>query len=303
MHVVERGGGATERMITRVRLPKALAPLIKKRRWVGWKWELRTNPDGSSKWSKPPISLRTRRKIDVTDRTNWVGYDEAAAATGCDGIGFVLLGSGIGALDLDDCRSERTGRLDNWARQIIAKSDGAYCEITPSGEGLRIIGTAKGDPVHTNWRIGRGRIEIFRDAQRYITVTGDQLGDCDRLSNIDDLIDDLLIDNGAVRKRKVVIVRRRISPLTPREICRKHEIYGKLGWYLLYGEPVIGQRSTVHFWMARCLLEREVPTSEMFVLLKNTAWNKHRYEARCDRMVWTLIERAAAMPITPWRPS
>jgi hypothetical protein len=288
---------------TQARLPKALGPLVAQIQWMGWKWERRTNPDGSSKLTKPPISPRTGRKIDVTDPTNWVGYDEAAASTVGDGIGFVLAGSGIGALDLDDCRNKRTGRLDGWAREIIAKSAGAYVEVTPSGEGLRIVGAAKGKLVHTNWRIGHGRIEIFRDAQRYITVTGDQLGDCDRLSNIDDLIDDLLIHNGAVRKRKVVIVRRRISPLTPREICRKHEIHGKLGRYLLHGEPVIGQRSTVHFWMARSLLERGVPTSEMFVLLKNTAWNKHRYEARCDRMVWTLIERAAAMPITPWRPS
>jgi hypothetical protein len=224
MHGVERGGSATERMIARVRLPKALAPLTKLHRWIHWRWELR-----NGKNTKPPISV-TGDKIDVTDRSNWLPYAAAAhhAPTVGDGIGFVLAGSGIGAIDVD-CRNKRSGRLDAWARQIVRKSAGAYVEVTPSGEGLRIIGTANGDPVHTNWKMGGGRIEIFRDAQRYITVTGDQLGDCDRLSNIDDLIDDLLIDNGAVRKRKVVIVRRRISPLTPREICRKHKITsGKL---------------------------------------------------------------------------
>lgn len=281
-----------------VRLPKPLAPLTRMRRWIDWRWELRNGIR-----TKPPISV-TGDKIDATNRKNWLTYAEAVryASTVGGGIGFVLIDSGIGALDLDDCRDRQTGRLDAWAQEIIDKADGAYLEITPSGQGLRIIGTAKGKPVHTNWRIGNGRIEVFRNTQRYITVSGDQLGDCDRLTNVDNLIDALVAANGATKKRPVVIVRR-VSLLAAHEICRKHKIYGKLRSFLLYGEPVIGQRSTVHYWMARCLLERGLPTSESFILLKNTAWNKHRHEDRCDEMVWRLIERAAAEPITPWRPS
>jgi hypothetical protein len=94
-----------------------------------------------------------------------------------------------------------------------------------------------------------------------------------------------------------------VSPLTPRQIVRKHNIHGKLKDFLLHGEPVIGRRSDVHWWMARCLRERLVPRSEAFVLLKFTAWNKHRHEKRCDRMVWRLIDKAWTGPFVPWRQS
>jgi hypothetical protein len=54
------------------------------------------------------------------------------------------------------------------------------------------IGLAIGDRVHCKLARGaRGSVEIYRRAERYITVTGDQLGTCYTLTTIDDAIDAL----------------------------------------------------------------------------------------------------------------
>ena len=36
-------------------LPQALKPLADEKRWVNWSWEQRTNKDGVTKWTKPPL--------------------------------------------------------------------------------------------------------------------------------------------------------------------------------------------------------------------------------------------------------
>jgi hypothetical protein len=96
---------------------------------------------------------------------------------------------------------------------------------------------------------------------------------------------------------------RKISPLSPRAIVNKHKIEsGKLRNYIFWGEPKVGQRSTVHSWMARSLLERGVPPSEAYVLLRHTAWNKHRHEGeyRWVTMTWAVIIDAWSRTFVPW---
>jgi hypothetical protein len=100
------------------------------------------------------------------------------------------------------------------------------------------------------------------------------------------------------------IRQRIVSPLSPRAIVNKHQIGpGKLRNFIFWGEPKVGERSDVHYWMARCLLERGVPPSEAFVLLRVTNWNKHKFENeyRWVEMTWRVIEKAWARPFVPWR--
>jgi hypothetical protein len=99
------------------------------------------------------------------------------------------------------------------------------------------------------------------------------------------------------------IDKRKVSALSPRAIVNKHKIEsGKLRNYIFFGEPKVGERSTVHSWMARCLLERGVPPSEAYVLLRITRWNKHRHENefRWVTMTWAVIEDAWSKPFVPW---
>ena len=80
------------------------------------------------------------------------------------------------------------------------QAPGAYCEITVSGTGLRLIGRGTGEKTHTNYKIEEGRqgakLEIYRRAVRYITVSGLQIGTCAELPTIDTLIDSLIEQYG-----------------------------------------------------------------------------------------------------------
>ena len=87
------------------------------------------------------------------------GPIEEACATlakgNVDGIGYVVTQrDGFAALDLDHCRDPKSGDLEPWAGELIARAD-SYTEITPSGEGVRILGIANGVP-DAHYQLPRG---------------------------------------------------------------------------------------------------------------------------------------------------
>jgi hypothetical protein len=176
-------------------LPLALRVLCHQRRWVVWRWEWR-----KTKWTKPPRQPGQPSKYaKADDPSTWGSYEEALAAVAAgkaDGIGFMLATSNIGALDLDHCVDPTTGAMAQWASELNAESNGAYREVTVSGAGLRIIGTASGAEVHRRFAIdtetGAG-LELYRNTARYITISGCEVGECTELAPLDGLIDKLLI--------------------------------------------------------------------------------------------------------------
>lgn len=175
--------------------PPALEPLTKLHRWVIWR---------DVKGTKEPYQSKhpTRRAMSNKAAT-WSTYDEAvsAAPSSDGGIGFVI-GAGIGAFDLDDCRNKDTGELDEWADDLVTKAE-SYSEVTPSKNGMRVIGFTEGDRVHTDRKMPVGKVQIFRgECGRYITITGDQAHGT--LRNIDALIDEYVASdeprNGKMHK-------------------------------------------------------------------------------------------------------
>jgi hypothetical protein len=109
-----------------------------------------------------------------------------------DGISFVLTPEGdIAAADLDHCRDPGTGSLSEWAQDLIDQAD-SYVEVTPSGTGLRIIGTAIGEKLHRKFDLpdaGKlAALELFRRTHKAIAVTGLEVGHCRQLDNIDRLL-------------------------------------------------------------------------------------------------------------------
>jgi hypothetical protein len=171
-------------------LPAALAPLVTIDHWVIWRWEWRK--DG---WTKPPYMAAPGRRAHArnNDPATWSSYSAALAAvqtTGgkFDGIGFALLKTSFDVVDLDHCVDPATGEADAWARAWVNVANGAYVERTPSGTGLRIIceGGAGAEKLHRKWPIKdapreKAWIEIYRNCERYITITGAQIGDCKEL--------------------------------------------------------------------------------------------------------------------------
>jgi hypothetical protein len=171
--------------------PAVLAPLCKLDHWVIWRWQQRNGV-----WTKPPyMAADPRRKAKNNDPATWSTYQVAAvAAKDADGVGFALLDTPFAAVDLDHCIDTDTGTIDAWAKTWIDAANGAYVEVTPSGEGLRLIGLGAGEKLHRKWKIEGARegaaIEIYRNCERYITVTGAQLGDCKELARLD-LLDEI----------------------------------------------------------------------------------------------------------------
>jgi hypothetical protein len=170
-------------------LPVALERLTAEPRWVVWRWEL-----VKGRWTKPPYQARyPRQNARANDPETWSAYDDALEAVehgDADGIGYALLGSDVGAIDLDKCRDPVTGEVAGWAE--VVRDGEAYSEITVSGTGTRVLGTATGPRRMRRFNLDGGAgIELFRNAERYITISGNQRGACDGLPLIDDLIDAL----------------------------------------------------------------------------------------------------------------
>jgi hypothetical protein len=176
---------------TPIVLPPALAPLIAQPRWVVWKWIV--GKDG--KRTKPPFQARVPHKhASSTDSATWCDFDAAIGAYcahKADGIGYALNGGEIGAFDIDHCIDAVTGDVHPWAQTLVRRC-GSYAEVTPSKTGIRIIGLASGPELHRKFPVPKANgmsIEVYRRAERYITISGNQFGDSVELVNIDAQID------------------------------------------------------------------------------------------------------------------
>ena len=119
----------------------------------------------------------------------------AVAAGYADGIGYALHGGSVGAFDLDHCRDRETHAIAPWAVKLLRRA-GSYAEVTPSAEGIRIIGTVTGPKIHRKQRVpmtAEGSVETFRNAERFITVTGEALLDVpNSLAPLDALMEEVV---------------------------------------------------------------------------------------------------------------
>lgn len=132
--------------------------------WVVWRWTVR-----NGKPDKPPCDPATGRPTDATDRASWMSFDRVVGLLDrFDGIGFAVSESGLVGVDLDRCR-DGSGSVADWALEIVRQLD-SYCEITPSGQGLRVWVRGELPPG----RRRKGQVEFY-DSHRYFTVTGRHL--------------------------------------------------------------------------------------------------------------------------------
>lgn len=136
--------------------------------------ELRALPQwvarGREPGDKVPVDPRTGRNASITDPSTWGTYEEATAAVQkhrLQGVGFVFTGNDpyVG-IDLDKCRDPQTGKVEEWAQEIVQGLN-SFTELSPSGTGLHII-------VKGAWAPGanrKGHVEVYSQ-DRYFTVTG-----------------------------------------------------------------------------------------------------------------------------------
>lgn len=175
--------------------PSCPAPIVEnipeamrvERRWLCWQYVW-----NGTKWTKVPINALTGRRASSTDSATWASLNDAVAAYqrgGLDGIGFVL-GDGWAGIDLDN-HLDGDGRLSPFAEHILHRFD-SYCEVSPSGEGIKLFVRGTFEHSHADNKNG---IEVYGGG-RYFTVTGRRLSDssadvADHQVELNELLDDL----------------------------------------------------------------------------------------------------------------
>lgn len=132
------------------------AALTNRARWIRYSDPVR----------KIPLTV-DGRAASSTNPTTWASYSEAKASNVGAGMGFVL-GDGIGGIDLDHCLIN--GKPNEVAARFLQTVPGNYIEISPSGDGLHIFGTAEA-AVGSRKTIDGLHIERYSTG-RYFTVTG-----------------------------------------------------------------------------------------------------------------------------------
>ena len=174
------------------KLPRALTPLIGRSQWAIWRW----TPKPGGGFQKPPfMATRPERHASVTDSSSWNGLRHRARR--CAGrtrrrryLRFKQ--DGFAAIDLDYCRDVVTGSVECWAQLMLEQALHSYAEITPSGDGLTIWGTATGDALHRKFELDTGdkaAVELFRATNKALTISGLDLRQGRSLGNIDRLMD------------------------------------------------------------------------------------------------------------------
>ena len=139
------------------------------RRWAVWKavWN-----EARQKYDKVPYNAQ-HYGLSTKKVTDWGDFETASATLALNptryaGLGFVLTDiKGVVGIDLDNCRKD--GQIAPWAREIV-QTMGSYTEVSPSGNGLRIL--AMGE-FETDWNNHEVGIEVYSGhTPRFLTITG-----------------------------------------------------------------------------------------------------------------------------------
>jgi primase-polymerase (primpol)-like protein len=150
--------------------------LRKLNQWICWRLEGgKKIPYGGEKYE---------RRINFLDKRFWLSSDVALSEHQkyrCSGIGFVLDGSGIIGIDLDNCVKE--GIINPEALSLLDGIGADYVEFSPSGSGLRSFVFGALDNLLKGTYRGV-QYEIYAE-KRYLTVTGNKFRGNDLASVFD----------------------------------------------------------------------------------------------------------------------
>ncbi|QKS15695.1 DNA primase [Curtobacterium sp. Csp2] len=117
--------------------------------------------------TKVPLTV-TGSAASSTNPDTWSSYQDATASSAGVGLGF-MLGDGFACIDLDHCLID--GVPNGAAARFLEQFPGSHVEISPSGDGLHIWGTAGERPGKIRAEHDGLHVERY-SRERYITVTG-----------------------------------------------------------------------------------------------------------------------------------
>lgn len=132
----------------------------------------------------------------------WWPYEQAMifAAEHDDvaGLGFNVLDAKRSAIDLDNCRDPTTGGVVSAAQKLIDECGGAYCEVSPSGTGFKVVGARNDEPRFL--QVNFAATPAASLLNNFFAVTGEGRGDPN--VDISGVIDCWLEQLGDKKKRK-----------------------------------------------------------------------------------------------------
>jgi len=190
-------------------LPQNIPPELKAHpSWVLWRWVER---DGKA--TKPPYQPNGQlAKVD--DPSTWITYSKAITAYeggGFDGIGIVLTANDdLIGIDLDKCRDPIAKSIEP-GMAVLAGRLPTYCEVSPSGTGIRLIAT--GSLPQGGRR--KGQVELY-ETGRYVTITGHRLNGGD---SIRDCTQELATIHAEIFGAKAKVKK------SPKDAPRSHSLY------------------------------------------------------------------------------
>lgn len=140
-----------------------------RKQWVCW----RLDGVRGGKPTKVPVTIGGYGASTV-EPSDWYSYADAIeAAHKFDGIGFVFTDNDpFVGIDLDNCLLDG-GEIADWAVEILDRFAGSYAEISPSGNGIKIICEGSNPlPAGKRSMIADGAVELY-DRGRFFTITAD----------------------------------------------------------------------------------------------------------------------------------
>lgn len=144
-----------------------------------WRYEER-----NGRQTKVPYNPRTGGKAQTDNPATFAPLAEAQAAQeSYDGLGVGIFG-GLAAIDIDHCINGY--EWSELAKDIYETMD-CYTETSPSGEGLRLLFSVAPGFQYDKSRYYINRHELGLEVyvagctNKYVTVTGSALNDCQRL--------------------------------------------------------------------------------------------------------------------------
>jgi hypothetical protein len=154
-------------------LQYAPTSLRERPQWVAWKVVER-----AGKSTKVPVNPHSGELARANDKSTWGSFEQALNAcrtrSGLCGVGFVFSADDpYCGVDLDDCIDPYTGAIKTWAAEFIEQL-ASYCEISPSGTGVKVFVKANKPGQRCRKRYVDGEVEIY-DNDRFFTVTGQRV--------------------------------------------------------------------------------------------------------------------------------
>lgn len=157
--------------------------------WIVWKLERR-----NGKPTKVPYDAKkSGAYAKSNDVSTWTSFEQAVDASenivnDYDGVGFMLQGTDLIGIDFDGVIHD--GTAEPFVLDILEKMGNPYCEITPSGNGLRAFVQCAGlPPGQRKFSGNKYGAEIYSGGEggRYLTVTGNHFSGSGvpKLENLD----------------------------------------------------------------------------------------------------------------------